>query len=202
MDIVKPSETDASYFRELEKQGIQLNRAQVDAVRKVDGPLLVLAGAGTGKTSALVCRTGYLLHVKQVAPKHVLLMTFTKKAADEMKGRISALPGINDWQTKQVEVRTYHSFFLHILRHAGYRQEMLTSDSFKQILLKKKMRELGMADELQPESILSVLSLYKMSGKTIEQMPEKTQADKEIKQLAVYYEQWKRIIKNLILMMC
>ncbi|MBS4209353.1 UvrD-helicase domain-containing protein [Bacillus sp. FJAT-50079] len=192
VDIVQSIENDAFYFRALEEQGIQLNRAQLDAVRSTDGPLLVLAGAGTGKTSALVSRTGYLLQVKQVAAQHILLMTFTKKAADEMKERIAALPGIRDWQAKQVEVRTYHSFFLHILRHAGYRQEMLTSDSFKQILLKKKMKELGLEDELQPESILSVLSLYKMSGKTMEQMPEKTQADKEIKQLASYYEQWKR----------
>ncbi|MBS4206065.1 UvrD-helicase domain-containing protein [Lederbergia citrea] len=191
-EIVKSSESDAFYFRGLEQQGIKLNRSQIDAVREVSGPLLILAGAGTGKTSVLVCRTGYLLRVEQVAPQNILLMTFTKKAADEMKERIASLQDVEKRQAIQVEVRTFHSFFLQILRHSGYRHEMVTNDKFKQIILKKKMRELGLADEIQPESVLSLLSFYKMNGKTIKNMPEKSQADKEIKQLAAFYEQWKK----------
>lgn len=191
-ELVKDSEPDAFYFRGLEQRGIKLNRTQIDAVRNVDGPLLILAGAGTGKTSVLVSRTGYLLNVRDVPPQHILLMTFTRKAADEMRERIASLPGTNAAHVRQVEARTFHSFFLQILRHSGYRQEMLTNEKFKQIILKRKMRELRLTDEYQPESILSLLSLYKMNGNTVEGMPAKSQPEKEIKQLATFYEQWKK----------
>ena len=86
---------DAFYFRGLEQRGIKLNRAQIEAVRNVDGSLLILAGAGTGKTSVLVSRTGYLLNVRDIPPQNILLMTFTRKAADEMRERIALLPGID-----------------------------------------------------------------------------------------------------------
>ncbi|CAM3898607.1 UvrD-helicase domain-containing protein [Lederbergia lenta] len=192
VEIVTDAEPDAFYFRGLEKSGIQLNRSQIEAVRSVDGSLLILAGAGTGKTSVLVCRTGYLLDVQKVSPQQLLLMTFTKKAADEMKERIASLPGIDAREARKVEVRTFHSFFLQILRHSGFRQEMLVNDKFKQIILKKKMRELSFPDELQPESVLSLLSLYKMNGKSVEDMPNELAADQQIKQLASHYEDWKK----------
>lgn len=191
-ELVSDGDEDAFYFRNLEKQGIQLNRAQIEAVRSVDGPLLILAGAGTGKTSVLVCRTGYLLNVCHIPPKHILLMTFTKKAADEMKERIASLPGVLPGEAQQVEVRTFHSFFLQILRHSGYRQSLLTNDRFKQVILKKKMKELSLHDTYQPESILSLISFCKMNVKSIDEMPAKTKAEKEIKQLCTFYEQWKQ----------
>ncbi|MEK3889991.1 UvrD-helicase domain-containing protein [Bacillus sp. FSL K6-3431] len=191
VDLVTESDKDAFYFRGLEQQEIQLNRSQIEAVRHVDGSLLILAGAGTGKTSVLVCRTGYLLNVQRVAPQSLLLMTFTKKAADEMRERIASLPGMDAGRARKIEVRTFHSFFLQILRHSGYRQEMLANEKFKQIILKKKMREFSIPDDFQPESVLSLLSLYKMNGKTVADMPETSAAEKQIKQLAGYYEQWK-----------
>lgn len=191
-EIVKNEEKDAFYFRALEKNNIWLNRAQIEAVRSTDGPLLVLAGAGTGKTSTLISRTGYLINVKHVDMRNILLMTFTKKAADEMKERIAGLPFMENRQLHQLEVRTYHSFFLRILRFAGYKQEILSNESYKQLILKKKMREMGCSEEMQPETILAMLSLYKMNGQTVGDFPSKTKGEKEIKAVATFYEQWKK----------
>jgi DNA helicase-2/ATP-dependent DNA helicase PcrA len=192
VDLVKEGEEDSFYFRRLEEQGILLNRGQLDAVRTVQGPLLIIAGAGSGKTTVLVSRTGYLLQVAGIPPQKILLMTFTKKAAEEMKERIAAIPGIKPQEVRRVETRTFHSFFLQILRHQGYSQEMITNEKHKQIVLKKKMKELGLDDAYQPETVLSLLSFIKMEGKGIEDLPSKTNADKELKQLCSYYEDWKK----------
>jgi DNA helicase II / ATP-dependent DNA helicase PcrA len=190
--IVDQSESDSFYFRRLEETGVHLNRAQIKAVRKIRGPILILAGAGSGKTSVLVCRTGYLIEVGKVPPQNLLLMTFSKKAADEMKTRLISLPGLNQQLAKQVEARTFHSFFLQIIRHNGYQQQILSNEKIKHIFLKKKMKELGIADAYQPESILSLLSLYKMNVKNITDLPENTNAEKELKKLCHFYEAWKK----------
>ncbi|MED1202816.1 UvrD-helicase domain-containing protein [Heyndrickxia acidicola] len=192
VELVRDGEDDAFYFRSLEEQGILLNRGQIDAVRTIQGPVLIIAGAGSGKTTVLVSRTGYLLQVAGIPPQKILLMTFTKKAAEEMKERIAAIPGIKLREARSVETRTFHSFFLQILRHQGYSQEMITNEKHKQIVLKKKMKELGMDDAYQPETILSLLSFIKMEGKGVEDLPSKTNADKELKQLCSYYESWKK----------
>lgn len=191
-ELVTNTDDDAHYFRQLERQGIYLNRAQLEAVRSVEGPLLILAGAGSGKTSVLICRTGYLMDVCGVPPENILLMTFSSKAATEMKQRIATLPGITAAIANRIEARTYHSFFLKILRHYGYNQQILANDRYKHIILKQRMKAIGLADAYQPESILATLSHYKMNVLTATDMPEKTSVEKEIKQLCLYYEEWKQ----------
>lgn len=191
-ELVLDTDSDAQYFRRLEKQGIHLNRAQLEAVRSIEGPLLILAGAGSGKTSVLVCRTGYLMEVCHVAPENILLMTFTSKAASEMKERIATLPGISTAAASRIEARTYHSFFLKILRHYGYNQQIVSSERYKQLILKQRMKAIGLADAYQPESILATLSYYKMNVCSVADMPEKTTVEKEIKRLCTYYEEWKK----------
>ncbi|WP_252311302.1 UvrD-helicase domain-containing protein [Sinobaca sp. H24] len=109
------AEADYSYFQALEQKGTALNRAQTKAVRHGEGPFLALAGAGSGKTSVLVCRTGYLLAVRKIPAAQILLVTFTKKAAEEMK-QLFALPGISAQAVRQLQIRTFHSFFLQLLR--------------------------------------------------------------------------------------
>lgn len=109
-ELVRGDEPDAGYFRTLERDGILLNASQIAAVRHGDGPLLTLAGAGSGKTSVLVCRTGYLLSVRRVSPGRLLLLTFSSRAAAEMRERIGRLPGIGGMELSGLQARTFHSF--------------------------------------------------------------------------------------------
>jgi DNA helicase-2/ATP-dependent DNA helicase PcrA len=93
----------------------ELNRAQHDAVTTLDGPVLVIAGAGSGKTRTLVYRVARLIE-SGVPPAQILLLTFTRKAAEEMLGRASALVG---GSCDRVAGGTFHSFANTVLRRAG-----------------------------------------------------------------------------------
>ncbi|MEK4344782.1 UvrD-helicase domain-containing protein [Paenibacillus sp. FSL P4-0184] len=191
-ELVKREEGDSAYFRRLEEGGILLNRPQIAAVRHHKGPLLTLAGAGSGKTSVLICRTGYLLSVRGVSPSQLLLLTFSSKAAAEMRERIALLPGVSTADVARLQARTFHSFFLFFLRRQGLQQEIFSETRRQHILLKQIMRELGLPkDAYPPETLLSLLSSCKMNMGTMEDLPEGTTAEKEMKSILEIYEQWK-----------
>ena len=88
-----------------------LNDKQIEAVKHKDGPLLILAGAGSGKTKALTTRIAYLIKEYGVNPENILAITFTNKAAKEMKERIEKLIGKTN-----LLASTFHSFGVKILR--------------------------------------------------------------------------------------
>ncbi len=195
--LVNDREPDAAFFRALEQYGISLNRPQLAAVRHHTGAALTLAGAGSGKTSVLVCRTAYLLAVRQVQPQHILLMTFSKKAADEMRGRIRSLPITGAPSASGVEARTFHSFCLQLLRGRGYRQAILGETGQKHVFFKRLMRELMLQNEYEPETLLAQLSALKLRMVDLEELPEKTTEERELKLLFSRYEQWKKQINKL-----
>ncbi|EDL65247.1 UvrD-helicase domain-containing protein [Bacillus sp. SG-1] len=182
---------DRFYFQRLEEKGICLNEAQMKAVRHMEGPCLTLAGAGSGKTSVLVSRTGYLLQVKHVPPENILLLTFSKKAAMEMKQRVASLPDINRNAVNRIQAGTFHSFFLFLLRSRGVSQEILGNERFKHIVLKQLQRKIGIQEPYQPETLLSTLSNLKMKMETVEDLPDKTTAEKEVKKILLMFEEWK-----------
>ncbi|MBP2113978.1 UvrD-helicase domain-containing protein [Paenibacillus silagei] len=191
-ETVQPGDSDAAYFRRLEAGGILLNPPQISAVRHHLGPLLTLAGAGSGKTSVLICRAGYLLSVRGIAPGRLLLLTFSSKAAAEMRERIALLPGVNEGDAARLQARTFHSFFLYFLRRQGLRQDIFSETRRQHILLKQIMRELGLPkDAYPPENLLSMLSACKMNMGLPGQLPETTEAEKEMKAILAQYEQWK-----------
>ena len=121
-----------------------LNEEQVKAVKTVQGPVLVLAGAGTGKTRTLTARVGYLINYGKVSTQNILAVTFTNKAANEMKERISEhIGGLSDglkW------IGTFHSICVKILRrHAekvGLKSDFTIIDSDDQIRLIKQILRL------------------------------------------------------------
>lgn len=192
-ELVKREEGDSAYFRRLEEGGILLNRPQIAAVRHHKGPLLTLAGAGSGKTSVLICRTGYLLSVRGISPSQLLLLTFSSKAAAEMRERIALLPGVSTADVARLQARTFHSFFLFFLRRQGLQQEIFSETRRQHILLKQIMRELGLPkDAYPPETLLSLLSSCKMNMGTVEDLPAGTTAEKEMKSILEIYEQWKQ----------
>lgn len=195
--LVGSNEEDAAFFRALEQYGISLNRPQIAAVRHNTGAALTLAGAGSGKTSVLVCRTAYLLAIRHVLPQHILLMTFSKKAADEMRSRIRSLPVLNAGTANGVEARTFHSFCLQLLRGSGYRQTILGETGQKHVFLKRLMRELMLQNEYEPETVLARLSAIKLQMLDIHALPEKTTEERELKLLFTRYEQWKKEMDKL-----
>ena len=91
-----------------------LNRHQLSAVRYIDGPLLVLAGAGSGKTRAITQKIAYLIEECGLAPHHITAVTFTNKAAREMKERVGQL--LSGDATKGLRISTFHTLGLNILR--------------------------------------------------------------------------------------
>ena len=84
-----------------------LNPEQREAVTMTEGPLLIIAGAGTGKTGVLTRRIAYLLQEGKASPESVLALTFTDKAAEEMKSRVAALLKVS---MNSMQISTFHSF--------------------------------------------------------------------------------------------
>jgi DNA helicase II / ATP-dependent DNA helicase PcrA len=122
-----------------------LNPTQLDAVEHTEGPLLILAGAGSGKTRVLTHRVAYLIDQGLAAPEEVLAITFTNKAAREMKDRVALLVGPD---SRKMWVSTFHAFCARILRvHAeklGYKREFTIYDGADQVrLVKRCIVELG-----------------------------------------------------------
>ncbi len=117
-----------------------LNEQQLKAVTTTEGPLLVIAGAGSGKTKVLTTRIAYLIEELGVAPQNILAITFTNKAAKEMKERVVNLLGPIAYQ---IQISTFHSFGLYIVREnyelLGYKKEFTILDSDDSLLIIKRI---------------------------------------------------------------
>lgn len=138
-----------------------LNKKQKEAVVTTEGPLLIMAGAGSGKTRVLTHRIAYLIHEKQVNPWNILAITFTNKAASEMKERVSGLvtEGGDD-----VWVSTFHSMCVRILRREidqiGYDSNFTIAGSSEQNTLMKRILKKMNYDKKKfpPRAMLSEIS--------------------------------------------
>ena len=140
----------------------KLNPAQRQAVENTEGPVLILAGAGSGKTRVLTTRIGYLMEDKGVKAENILAITFTNKAANEMRERVEET--LEGTDTKEMWITTFHSCCVRILRKSinkiGYNRSFVIYDSPDQItLIKDCMRELDISDKaFDPKYVLSCIS--------------------------------------------
>ncbi|WP_314012020.1 ATP-dependent helicase [Mogibacterium diversum] len=140
----------------------RLNKEQQEAVKHMEGPLLILAGAGSGKTTMMTHRIAYMLE-KGVSPYNILAVTFTNKAAGEMKDRIESLTG----GTRGMWVMTFHAMCVRILRNhgevLGFKNGFsIYDESDKKALLKRIVKDLKIDEKIYPVSYLgSVISSCK-----------------------------------------
>ena len=149
-----------------------LNSEQKAAVSCVDGPVLIVAGAGSGKTRVLTSRIAYILAEKDCDPASILALTFTKKAASEMKERIALMVG--EKRARRLYMGTFHSVFIRFLREfsesLGYPSTFTiydTSDSVSAI--KTCLKELQLDDKVyKPKDVLSRISMAKNNLVTAE----------------------------------
>ncbi len=138
-----------------------LNEMQQKAVTCTEGPLLVLAGAGSGKTRVLTSRVAYLIKEKHIDPAHILAITFTNKAAKEMKSRIFGMLGGIAYQ---IQISTFHSFGLLILKEnfdkLGYEKHFTIIDSDDSLtIIKKILKEQNLdSKDYNPKAIRSRIS--------------------------------------------
>ena len=141
-----------------------LNKEQLEAVKTTEGPLLVLAGAGSGKTKVLTTRIAYLIKEREVSPFNILAITFTNKAAKEMKTRLVNLVGD---MANFSQISTFHSFGLRLLREnydlLGYDKNFVIMDSDDTLtLIKKIMKDMNVdVKQFNPRAIRNQISSCK-----------------------------------------
>ena len=138
-----------------------LNDNQEEAVKYTEGPLLILAGAGSGKTKVLTTRIAYLIEHDNVSPYNILAITFTNKAAKEMQERVINLVGE---YAKNMQISTFHSFGLRVLREnydeLGYDRNFVIMDSDDSLtVVKKILKELDLDPKMfNPNAIRNKIS--------------------------------------------
>lgn len=154
-----------------------LNAAQADAVQTTDGPLLILAGAGSGKTKTLTHRIAYLIDSESVWPNEILAVTFTNKAAKEMRERLGQLVGRNGSARDFMPwMGTFHSVCVRLLRLDGsvigvQPNFVIYDEDDRQGLIKQAMKELGIVDkQIKPRAVSSAISNAKNELSTPEDM--------------------------------
>src|ERR1044071_7690943 len=159
-----------------------LNQQQREAVTSGDGPLLILAGAGSGKTRVIAHRIAYLIAERGIWPRNMLAVTFTSKAAEEMRKRVGKL--LEGLEVGSVPlISTFHSLCVRILRrdiealHAGYTRSFTIYDQDDTVRLTRNcMRELGLDDkQLAPRSVQGAISAAKNRGEDSEAFSAKAQ---------------------------
>lgn len=154
------------YLKQLKNSGIQFDGNQEHAVMSIDGPFLILAGAGSGKTRVLTARTAFMLEEKKIDPSSIMLVTFTAKAAAEMKKRITHYPGMSPAKVNQLVAGTFHSIFYRILcyheREKWSSDKLMKKDWQREHLLKEAGRKLQLDEkEFAYDLALQQIGLWK-----------------------------------------
>ncbi len=175
----------------------ELNEMQQEAVRHTDGPLLIIAGAGSGKTKVLTYRIAYLIEECGVDPYNILAITFTNKAAGEMKSRVCDITPMGD----HVWVSTFHSMCVRILRRfaetIGYTRDFAIYDTDD---CKSVMKELFKKNNVNTQyykerNVLASISAAKDELKSPADLKREAESDFKLKTIADLYEQYMAELK-------
>ncbi len=167
-----------------------LNPAQRQAVERTEGAVLILAGAGSGKTKVLTTRISYLVENKGINPSNILAITFTNKAANEMRERVEGIIGEN---SRDMWISTFHSSCVRILRKdinkIGYNRSFVIYDSTDQLtLIKECMKELDLNDKkFEPRAIIAQISSAKDKLKSPKEFAREVAGDLWLQSVADVY---------------
>ena len=186
----------------------RLNPQQKEAVLHTDGPLLILAGAGSGKTRVIISRIAHLIQEHGVAPWSILAVTFTNKAASEMRERVQlALSAAGQPPSATPMVATFHSFCVRVLRshgkplaevRPGFTPQFNIYDSADQVaVLKNVYKAIGIDDKtfMKPRAALSIISQGKNQG----QGPQdfyKQATSPQAEKMAVVFERYQEALQS------
>ncbi|MDB0439126.1 DUF3553 domain-containing protein [Clostridioides difficile] len=176
-----------------------LNPAQREAVEKTEGPVLILAGAGSGKTKVLTTRIAYLMEDKGVQAPSILAITFTNKAANEMRERVEQNIGS---ETKEMWISTFHSCCVRILRKdinkIGYNRSFVIYDAADQVtLVKDCLKELNLSDKVfEPKAVISAISGAKDKLYTPKQFKDMNMSDNRMVKIADIYALYQDRLKR------
>lgn len=175
-----------------------LNNKQLEAIKSVEGPLLVLAGAGSGKTRVLTTRIAYLISELGINPYNILAITFTNKAAKEMKDRVINMLGSD---AKNIQISTFHSFGVTILREncdkLGYKENFTILDSDDVLtVIKKILKDLNLdPKEYNPKAIRNRISGAKNGILSPSEYERFANTDFEEK-VTLVYERYEKKLKS------
>ncbi|MRG87406.1 DNA helicase PcrA [Salinibacillus xinjiangensis] len=176
-----------------------MNEPQAQAVKHTEGPLLIMAGAGSGKTRVLTHRIAYLLHEKGVAPYNIIAITFTNKAAREMKERVHNLVGAG---AEEIWLSTFHSLCVRILRRdidrIGMNRNFSILDSGDQLsVIKQILKDLNLdPKKWDPRAMLNAISSAKNQLVTPEEFSKEANNIYEDKTAEVFKMYQKTLTKN------
>ncbi len=182
----------------------QLNEQQREAVTSGDGPLLILAGAGSGKTRVIAYRIAYLIAERGIWPRNIVAVTFTNKAAEEMRNRVSKiLEGVELGSAPLIS--TFHSLCVRILRRdiealkAGYTRAFTIYDQDDSVrLVKNCIRDLGLDErQLTPRSVQAAISSAKNRGEDAEVFAARAQhIDERRASIARVFQQYEERLQR------
>ena len=183
----------------MEEKLKELNDKQYEAVINTEGPCLVIAGAGSGKTKVLTYKIAYLMSEKNVLPWNILAITFTNKAANEMKERIEALVGE---AVKDMWIGTFHSICVRILRkfidRIGFDSSFIIFDTTDQrTMVKQILKDLQYDEKLYSDrSVISEISNAKNEMLDPDAYLARAQGDFRKEKIAVVYERYQKRLKE------
>ncbi len=177
----------------------ELNQMQQKAVRHTKGPLLILAGAGSGKTRVITHRIAYLIEEKGVSPYNILAITFTNKAANEMKERLVSLL---DNKLSNLWVSTFHSACVRILRRdiekIGYKRSFVIYDiSDQQTVMKECIKEMNLSEKhFNPRGVLASIGRAKDELIGPEDFLKNRERDYRNEKIADLYHMYQGVLRS------
>ena len=194
------------FFKKFEKSSINFSESQKSAITHVNGPLLVVSGPGSGKTSVITARTAFLVQQGGVNPSNILVITFTRASANEMKMRFKSLPGTSREHIDEVEFGTFHSTFYKIINSYYGRRLPVLEQGEAYTIIKKALRSLNKpydADIIK--STLNDISLFRTTKHKNNTASEHF-SNPEFTKICSKYEEGKKFLKCIdfddMLLMC